>query len=193
MNQFPVTPSQTVGPFFAYGLTAHQYGYDYTSLLNEHLLDATQATITIVGRLFDGIGNVISDAMVEFWQADQAGQYRSGPIPYPDQPDSFKGFGRFGTGTTPDRSFIFTTCKPGRISPDEAPHINVILFMRGSLRTLYTRLYFSDEADANAADGLLNSVPEARRHTIIAERVGNGRYEFNLYMQGENETVFFDL
>ena len=193
MNQLPVTPSQTVGPFFAYGLTARQYGYAYTSLFNENLLDSDQALIQITGRIFDGQGNVISDAMIELWQADQNGHYPLEPVHYPNQPDSFKGFGRLGTGTTGDFSFAFTTCKPGRASAQEAPHINVILFMRGSLRTLYTRLYFSDEIEANATDGLLNGVTEDRRHTLIAERTGNGRYTFDIYMQGDNETVFFDL
>jgi protocatechuate 3,4-dioxygenase alpha subunit len=193
MNQLPVTPSQTVGPFFAYGLTAHQYGYPYTSLLNDQLTGLAQAPILITGQIFDGQGNVISDAMIECWQADQTGQYRSSPIPFPDQPDSFKGIGRLGTGTTADFGFAFRTCKPGPTGPGQAPHINIILFMRGSLRTLYTRLYFADETEANVADELLQGIPEHRRHTLLAQPNGNGQYQFNIVMQGERETVFLDL
>ena len=193
MNQLPVTPSQTVGPFFAYGLTARQYGYDYSSLISNNLGGVRLEPIEIVGRVFDGQNTVVSDALIELWQADPAGRYRSEAISYPDQADSFTGIGRFGTGTTSDFGYTFTTCKPGRTGTGTAPHINVILFMRGSLRTLYTRLYFPDEAEANADDELLNSVPEERRHTLVATRPSSGRYQFDIHMQGANETVFFAL
>lgn len=207
MSKLPLTPSQTVGPFFAYGLTARQYGYDYTSLLNEHLTcpdTNRREQIIITGRIFDGAGNVVNDALIELWQARpglagpiQAGDaqhhYRTEPIPYPDQPRVFKGYGRLGTGTTADHRFTFTTVKPRVDSPGDAPHINVILLMRGSLRTLYTRLYFPDEAEANAKDPLLNIVSAERQPTLIARQTGAGHYQFDIHLQGPDETVFFDM
>ena len=221
MNQLPLTPSQTVGPFFAYGLTARQYGYDYTSLLNEHLTcpDTNRAEhIVITGRIFDGAGNAVNDAMIELWQGSGASgaalrQSPAEPLEYPHKPGTFRGYGRLGTGTTADNRFTFTTVKPGRYagavdSPSrlegpggepripgvpDAPHINVILLMRGSLRTLYTRLYFSDEAQANAQDPLLSRISTERQQTLIAKRTDAGQYQFDIYLQGPNETVFFDL
>ncbi|MBO0929726.1 protocatechuate 3,4-dioxygenase subunit alpha [Fibrella aquatilis] len=196
------TPSQTVGPFFAYSLTAEQYGYPYTSLMNHAMVSdqtpadyAASERIFIQGRVYDGQGNPIPDAVVELWQADPQGHYRLAPIgPRNGQP-GFTGFGRMGTGTLPDGQFRFTTLKPGVVAgANAAPYINVTLFMRGSLRGLFTRLYFSDEVDANAQDALLNSVDPARRHTLLAHREDqNGQltYTFNLHMQGDNETVFF--
>lgn len=189
------TPSQTVGPFFAYSLTAEQYGYDYDSILDGSMLsDETPGKrIYITGSVFDGNGNTISDAMIELWQADADGNYIT---QYPNIPISqipFKGFGRLGTGTTTDHQFNFKTIKPGCVN-GQAPHIDVILFMRGSLRLLNTRIYFSDEV--NDTDILLNTVDAARRQTLIAERkeIDNGIfYNFDIYMQGENETVFFEL
>lgn len=193
MNPLPITPSHTVGPFFAYGLTARQYGYDFTSLTNGKLTDYQLANqpVHIVGCVIDGAGNAISDAMIELWQADEAGQYRAEPIDYPNNANAFTGFGRLGTGTTADSRFAFLTVKPGSVG-GLAPHINVILFMRGSLRTLYTRLYFSDETEANEQDDLLNSVAPDRRQTLIAQKTDGG-YRFDIRLQGGAETVFFDL
>lgn len=196
MTPLPLTPSQTVGPFFAYGLTARQYGYDYTSLADGYVAGPALQQgepIQITGRIFDGNGDPVSDAMVELWQADEAGQYRAGPVEYPNPPDAFTGFGRLGTGTTTDYHVAFITRKPGCTGTGDAPHSNVILFMRGSLRTLYTRLYFSDEPDANGQDALLNTIPADRRPTLIAQKVGNGQYTFDIHLQGLNETVFFDV
>lgn len=203
MSQLPLTPSQTVGPFFAYGLTARQYGYDYTSLLTEHLTcpdTNRQEQIVITGRILDGLGNVVNDAMIELWQAApgkhssaRLSQYRTEPLEYPHQPGTFRGYGRFGTGPTPDHRFTFTTNKPGVVRPGDAPHSNVILLMRGSLRTLYTRLYFSDEAEANAQDPLLNLVPADRRETLVATLTDTGVYQFDIRLQGDRETVFFAL
>ena len=198
MEKLPTTPSQTIGPFFAYSLTAEQYGYNFNSLVNDKLVSEKTAgeRICITGKVFDGEGNTIHDAMIELWQADANGKYIT---QYPNIPVSqylnipFKGFGRLGTGTTEDHSFTFHTIKPGSIN-GQAPHINVILFMRGSLHRLTTRLYFNDEVNDN--DPLLNSIEPARRATLIANKkvIGNEvQYEFNIFMQGENETVFFKL
>jgi protocatechuate 3,4-dioxygenase alpha subunit len=196
MNTLPITPSQTVGPFFAYGLTARQYGYDYTSLMDGILIEPREnqgKIIYITGCIIDGNGNTVSDAIVELWQADEQGQYAAEPIAYPPDHSTFTGFGRFGTGTTANHEFLFTTIKPGVTEEDAAPHINVILFMRGSLRTLYTRLYFSDETEANGRDTFLNSIDPNRRSTLLATKRTDGHYQFDIRLQGAEETVFFDL
>ncbi|WP_080059514.1 protocatechuate 3,4-dioxygenase subunit alpha [Spirosoma aerolatum] len=196
MTTLPITPSQTVGPFFAYGLTAHQYGYDFNSLAEGELVDPiahSAELIYVSGQILDGHGQPISDAMIECWQADTQGQYSSEPIAYPPHQASFTGFGRLGTGTTRTNQFTFTTVKPGSTATDSAPHINIILFLRGSLRTLYTRLYFSDEPEANNQDALLCSVDAERRHTLIARKSREGHYQFDIHLQGSDETVFFDL
>jgi protocatechuate 3,4-dioxygenase alpha subunit len=193
MEKIRQTPSQTVGPFFAYGLTARQYGYDYTSIMDGSLVsDGTSGErIAIIGNVFDGAGKVIPDAMVELWQADERGKYLV--IPIQNENTGFKGFGRLGTGPDQANRFCFTTIKPGIVN-GQAPHINVILFMRGSLRHLYTRLYFSDEV--NDKDPLFKSVDVNRRQTLIAKRIERNKaveYHFDIYMQGEKETVFFDV
>ena len=211
MNRLRETPSQTVGPFFAYSLTAEQYGYAYNSLTNSALVGeqtpneyAGAERIFITGRIFDGNGTTIPDAIMELWQADPLGRYRTQSIREKNGLKGFTGFGRVGTGTNAEHRFSFTTLKPGVDSPgvdapgvvDSAPCINIMLFMRGSLRGLYTRLYFSDETEANAQDALLNTIPEERRHTLIAQRQeqhGQVFYEFDIYMQGEQETVFFAI
>jgi protocatechuate 3,4-dioxygenase alpha subunit len=144
--------------------------------------------IFITGKIYDGEGNAIHDAMIELWQADENGNYQK-----QYKSDGFTGFGRLGTGTEENKSFTFKTIKPGAIN-DQAPHINVILFMRGSLHALYTRIYFDDEQNNN--DLLLLSVDAERRNTLIAkrkEKEGKTFYHFDIYMQGEKETVFFDI
>ena len=190
------TPSQTVGPYFAYGLTATQYGYDFDQPFDAVLaLDkATGQRIRLEGRVIDGDGNPINDALVEISQPDGEGRY-------PQTPDEaramgFRAFGRVGTGTAEGNRFVFHTVKPGAESPGEAPHINVIVLMRGLLLHAFTRVYFSDEAEANAKDAVLQSVPADRRHTLIAERVEQGgavTYRFDIRMQGTDETAFFDV
>jgi protocatechuate 3,4-dioxygenase alpha subunit len=194
MEKLRDTPSQTVGPFFAYGLTAVQYGYDFTSIADDFIVgpDFDAQRIIVSGCVYDGQGKIIPDAMIELLQADASGKYRSTPIEK-DRED-FNGFGRLGTGTQAGNKFSFHTVKPGQID-GQAPHINVILFMRGSLLHLYTRIYFEDEK-SNEKDGLLNMVPAERRQTLIAKRVSRSdltEYRFDIHMQGEKETVFFDV
>lgn len=181
------TPSQTVGPYFAYGLTAQQYHYP-----NGQIVDGTLAPegatnrIRIVGRVLDGQGAVIPDALIEIWQADSVGRYGA---------EGFSGFGRQGTGTDPQGRFIFDTIKPGAAT-GHAPFLTLVVFMRGLLSHVYTRLYFSDEPAANAADPTLATVPPERRHTLVAKRddaAPGALYRFDIHMQGEDETVFFDL
>ncbi|MCX6215870.1 protocatechuate 3,4-dioxygenase subunit alpha [Spirosoma sp.] len=169
------TPSQTVGPYFAYGLTPEQYGYYFKSLIGNQLvnpLDEPNA-ITITGNVFDGVGVIIPDALIELWDAQN------------------KHFGRFGTGTDSQNRFVFHTLKPGSVD-GQAPHLSVIVFMRGQPIHSYTRLYFSDEAAANESDPVLNLVPAERRQTLIAKKTSAG-YLFDIYMQGEQETVFFEV
>jgi protocatechuate 3,4-dioxygenase alpha subunit len=194
MEKLRETPSQTVGPFFAYGLTAVQYAYDYTSIADDLLVDLGSEgnRIIITGGVYDGQGKVVPDAMIELWQVDGSGKYRTAPLE--KDRENFVGFGRLGTGTQPGNQFRFTTVKPGAIE-GQSPHINVILFMRGSLLHLYTRIYFDDEK-SNEKDPLLNSIPAERRYTLIAKRSSrdsNTEYRFDIHMQGDMETVFFDV
>lgn len=190
------TPSQTVGPYFAYGLTPEQYGYPLKAIAGGRLADDTAEgeRIRIEGQVFDGNGAVIADAMIEIWQADAQGRYAHPTDPRGSNSD-FRGFGRFGTGTDPQNRFIFDTVKPGAVGDGQAPHINVVVFMRGMLLHAFTRLYFSDETEANASDTVLSAVPEDRRQTLIAQRQDGPTgtvYRFDIRMQGDAETVFFD-
>ena len=191
------TPSQTVGPFFAYGLTPQQYGYPLASIAGASVAPEGEdgEHIRIEGRVLDGNGEPISDAMIEIWQADARGRYAHPADPRSSN-SSFRGFGRTGTGTDPQHRFWFDTVKPGAIGDGQAPHVNVIVFMRGMLTHAYSRIYFSDEAEANASDPVLAAVPQARRATLVAEREEAPRgvvYRFDIRMQGADETVFFDV
>lgn len=191
------TPSQTVGPFFAYGMTPAQYGYPMASIASGAIADETTEgeRIRVEGRIFDGAGAPVPDAVVEVWQADAQGHYAH-PADARGRNVPFKGFGRFGTGTDPEQRFVFETIKPGPLGDGQAPHLNLVVFMRGLTNHVYTRLYFGDEAEANAADPVLAKVPEARRGTLIAERregAAGPVYRLDIHMQGEQETVFFDL
>ena len=193
---FGQTPSQTVGPYFAYGLTATQYGYDFNQPFDAvvALDNATGERIRLEGRVIDGDGNPIVDALVEISQPDGQGRYPQTPAEAREI--GFRAFGRAGTGTDSQNRFVFHTVKPGAESPGEAPHINVIVLMRGLLLHAFTRVYFGDEPEANAKDAVLASVPAERRHTLIAERVEQGgavSYRFDIRMQGADETVFFDV
>lgn len=190
-NLLAQTPSQTVGPFFALGLTAGLYGYDFPQIADGRIArDGTPGErIRIVGRVIDGAGEPVPDAMLEIWQADAQGRYAE-PAAFADR-TAFHGFGRVGTGTDPKCRFIVETVKPGRRGR-EAPHLNVVLFMRGLLLHAYTRIYFSDEEAANAECPVLASVPPERRGTLIAQRQ-DSHYVFDIHMQGAAETVFFDL
>lgn len=193
------TPSQTVGPYFAYGLTSEQYGYQLDQIAGGNLTsdadDVTGERIRIEGRVLDGQGEVIPDAMIEIWQADGEGRYAHPADPRGSN-TSFKGFGRVGTGTDPQNRFIFETVKPASVDGKQAPHINVIVFARGLLSHAYTRIYFSDEETANAEDPALANVPVERRNTLIGRRESAAQgvvYLWDIHMQGDEETVFFDL
>jgi protocatechuate 3,4-dioxygenase, alpha subunit len=193
-----VTPSQTVGPFFKYGLTPDGQ-YDWNDAFTSDLVttDASGERIRIEGRVFDGDGQPVGDAMLEIWQADSQGRF-SDPQDKRALPNStFRGFGR--CGTDPNGGFAFDTIKPGVVpDPDgkpQAPHILLAIFARGMLLQLYTRIYLDGEA-ANAGDPVLALVPADRRGTLMAARepgAGNAVYRFDIRLQGDNETVFFDI
>ncbi len=190
MSELGETPSQTVGPYFSMRLSAE----------GENILTSRDDRIVIEGRVIDGAGNYIEDALLEIWQASPSGRYN-----HPDdtrdlelEPD-FTGFGRaasdFETG-----EYRVETLKPGRVPDSEgafqAPHISLIVQGRGMLNPSFTRIYFSDEEEANADDLVLRSVPIGRRGTLIAELQEGTEppvYRFDIKMQGEDETVFFDF
>jgi protocatechuate 3,4-dioxygenase alpha subunit len=186
------TPSQTVGPFYAIGLTRQP--------MNAMATESSQGThIRIEGQVFDGDGAAIPDVMVEIWQANAYGRYNH-PDDKQEKPldPTFTGWGRSGTD---DKCFYrFDTIKPGPVPGNDdsvqAPHINVAILARGMLVHAFTRIYFSDES-ANANDPVLNSIKnKKRRSTLIAsrgERDGKIIYRFDIRLQGDNETVFFDM
>jgi protocatechuate 3,4-dioxygenase alpha subunit len=194
-NLLPQTPSQTVGPFFAFALASRQYGYDFPQIAGSTIAtaDALGEHIRVTGRVIDGEGVPIPDSLIEIWQADAAGRY-PGRDAY-ETGGAFLGFGRCGTGTDPEQHFIFETVKPGG-HDGEAPHLNVIVTMRGLLLHAFTRIYFSDEAAANARCPVLLLVPPDRRATLVAmreETPAGPLYRFDIHMQGPSETVFFDV
>lgn len=175
-----LTPTQTVGPYFAIALEwagANRLVTDLTP--GEH--------IVISGQVLDGDGEPVPDAMIEIWQADAGGHYGAAG-------DGFAGAGRCGADA--DGRYGFETIKPGPVAesdgPPQAPHINVAIFARGLLRHLYTRVYFEEEAEANSADAVMQCIPEARRSTLLARRDGD-HYVFDIRLQGDAETVFLDV
>ena len=198
MQDNGITPSQTVGPFFKYGLTPNgEYAWNDAFTSSTLTPDVTGDRIRIEGRVFDGDGVAVPDCMLEIWQADAQGRF-SDPQDKRAQPNtSFKGFGRIGTDAS--GGYAFDTIKPGQVAdPDgkmQAPHLVLAVFARGMLLHLYTRIYFDGEA-SNAADPVLALVPADRRTTLIATRQpgsGNAVYRLDIHMQGEHETVFFDV
>ena len=191
-----ITPSQTVGPFFKYGLTPNGQ-YEWNDAFTNNLVtpDASGDRIRVEGRVFDGDGQAVPDCMLEVWQADGQGRFAD-PQDKRALPNAkFRGFGRCGTDA--NGTFAFDTIKPGSVpDPDgkpQAPHLLLAVFGRGMLRHLYTRIYFGGEA-ANDSDPVLAQVPADRRATLIATRDGAGAvYRLDLRLQGDDETVFFDV
>ncbi|PPE69082.1 protocatechuate 3,4-dioxygenase subunit alpha [Caldimonas thermodepolymerans] len=195
-QRLPQTPSQTVGPYFAYGLTPRQYHYDLESAYTPVLAQphAEGEHIRLYGQVLDGEGRPIDDAMIEICHLDARGREVASEAQARET--GFRGFGRCGTGTDPEHRFVFHTIKPAAGGPGEAPYIDVIVTMRGMLSHAFTRIYFDDEAAANAEDPVLQSVPAERRDTLIARREtgpAGVAYRFDIRMQGPQETVFFDL
>ncbi len=184
------TPSQTVGPFFALGLTPEQCGYPFTSIAGNDLAGPGTAgtPVALTGQVLDGESAPVSDAMIEIWQADAAGTYAG-----EGSNTGFTGFGRTGIDAGDKCCFAFHTIKPGAVADGHAPHINVIVFMRGALNHLFTRIYFPEDGAAHKDDPVLAAVPAARRATLIARPDGGNAYRFDIHLQGAHETVFFDL
>ena len=186
------SPSQTVGPFFNFGLTTnHALGIMAPdSAAGEH--------ITLIFRVIDGDGTPTpGDSMIELWQADSQGRYQHPLDPrFADADKHFCGFGRLETD--PNGVCVFETVKPGRVTnldgSAQAPHINVTLFARGLGKPLRTRVYFAGES-ANADDPVLTLIPPPRRDTLLAKPVSGqaGAWAVEIHLQGEAETVFFDL
>lgn len=200
-----ITPSQTVGPFLSIGLPWP----DGPEVVDPNDADA----IRIEGRVTDGNGDPVPDALVETWQADPDGYFNHpddhrekatvlpGPTaggarfasPADGQP--FRGFGRCPTSASGEYHIV--TRKPGIVpaadGTPQAPHIDVSVFARGLLNRVVTRIYFGDEEAANAADPVLRTVPEARRGTLVAQADGQGKYRFDVRLQGTDETVFFAI
>jgi len=192
-----VTPSQTVGPYFAYGLTpSGKYAWNDAFSNNLVTPDTSGDRIRVGGRVFDGDGQPVPDCMLEIWQADAQGRFAD-PQDKRALPNStFRGFGRCGTDA--HGAYWFDTIKPGQVAdPDgkpQAPHIVLAVFARGMLLHNYSRIYFDSEA-ANATDPVLALVPTDRRSTLIATRQpgGNAVYRFDIHLQGDKETVFFEV
>ncbi len=183
-----LTPFQTLGPFFDFGLVIRD-----GDLVAQPA--ATGRHITIEGALRDGAGSVLPDALIEVWQANAAGKYRH-PDDTQDRPidPAFDGFGRVATDEY--GKFSFRTVVPGRVPGPggtlQAPHLAITVLARGLLTRLATRLYFEDEP-SNGTDPILALVPVERRATLLARVLAPDRYQFDIVLQGPGETVFFDV
>jgi protocatechuate 3,4-dioxygenase alpha subunit len=186
------TPSQTVGPFFSFGLTTEK-----CSVRNIANLQAKGERVVLTMRVLDGDGIGLPDAIVEIWQADAEGVYNHPDDPHQKTCDTAcAGFGRMGTSE--DGACEFETIKPGRVpgpnGVDQAPHLNLVIFARGMLKQLYTRIYFAGDP-ANQNDPVLDLVLPERRETLMAKPDPShpGQWNFDVHLQGEKETVFFDV
>ena len=196
------TPSQTAGPYVHIGLTpnfADIRGVYATDPGSTMLTPDTKGDrITITGRIIDGSGAVVNDALLELWQADADGSYTAPMGPNSNSAPAFTGWGRQPTNA--DGVFTFETIKPGPVpGPDGkpmAPHVNLWIVARGINIGLQTRLYFDDEVEANAGDFVLNKIMDPRRRQTLIARKEDGpvpRYVLDIHLQGDKETVFFDM
>jgi len=182
------TSHQTVGPYLHIGLT-------WLNTTNIAGKGVAGERVTVQGRLLDGDGAPVSDGLIEIWQANSHGKYAH-PEDKQKKPleRGFRGFGRIPTDAM--GGFRFSTIKPGSVPGPggklQAPHLVVAVFMRGLLKHLATRLYFPDEP-GNVDDPVLKLVPAGRRSTLIARRKGKDVLEWNVILQGDDETVFFDF
>jgi protocatechuate 3,4-dioxygenase alpha subunit len=194
------TPSQTAGPYVHIGLMPNfvgVHGAHAEDLGGRMINDKTKGErITIEGRVIDGGGEPLRDCVVEIWQADAAGLYPSPSESRGTADPNFTGWGR-AAADPQSGEFRFETIKPGRVPfPDgrmQAPHLSLWIIARGINVGLNTRLYFGDEAEANAADPILARIEQRSRvQTLIARRNGN-RFALDIHLQGPDETVFFDI
>jgi len=181
------TPAQTVGPFYGFALP-----YDGgAELVPGHHPRA----IRLHGTVFDGAGDPVPDAILEIWQADEAGALGSERGSLARDGFGFTGFGRAAVDF--GGHYTFTTVKPGPVAGG-APYVLVTVFARGLIHHLFTRAYFPEHAGQNATDAVLTAVPASRRSTLVCVAEETGRtgarsYRFDIRLQGENETVFLDF
>ena len=180
--EFGQTPSQTVGPFFGYALP-YAGGPDVVAPWHP---DA----VRLHGTVSDGAGATVPDAVIEIWHADPDGRPIAVRGSFARDGHGFTGFGR--AAVTGDGHYSFTTLKPGSMRPGSAPYILVTVFARGLMHHLFTRAYFADEVDRNGADPVLSRVDAERRATLLAQADAPRSYRFDIRLQGEGETVFFD-
>jgi protocatechuate 3,4-dioxygenase alpha subunit len=191
MTRFGQTPSQTAGPFFHLRLGGSE----------QHRLvePGASGAIRIEGRVRDGEGAAVVDALIEIWQADSEGRYAHPSDRWPHERGRFTGFGR-AQSDPKTGLYAFETRKPGRVAAPggglQAPHASLVVFARGLLGHLYSRVYFDDELAANAVDPVLSAVDADRRGTLVAVREGAGEpavYRHDIVLAGPGETVFFDV
>lgn len=195
MQRFKESPSQTAGPYVHIGCTPNICGIGgvFAEDLGATMItgDAAGQRITVKGQVIDGAGMPLRDALIEIWQADAAGKFAGhGGDPH------FTGFGR-SAGDMDTGEFTFDTVKPGRVpAPNgqlQAPHITVWIVARGINLGLHTRMYFDDEAEANAQDPILSRIEHQSRIPTLLARQIEGGYRFDIHLQGDRETIFFDI
>lgn len=174
------TPGQTIGPFYGYALPFEKD--------NELVSQANPRSVRLHGVITDGKGEVIPDALLEIWQADEHGKVVSRDGSLVRDGYTFTGWGRVAVDNV--GHYTFTTVNPGATEAGKAPFIMLTVFARGLLNRLFTRIYLPEDTEALAADPLLASLSEAERSTLIATREADGSLRFDIRLQGENETVF---
>ncbi|MEU2721276.1 protocatechuate 3,4-dioxygenase subunit alpha [Streptomyces smyrnaeus] len=189
----PPTPSQTVGPFYGYALP-FPGGGDLAPA-------GAPATLTVHGQVYDGAGVPVPDALIEIWQADPAGSTAGAPGSLRHDPVTgnvvgrdgvrFTGFGRVPTDA--DGHWTVRTLAPGAPRPGAVPYLSVLVFARGLLHHLHTRIHLPEHAEALAADPVLGALPPERLGTLLATRERERLYRFDIRLQGEKETVFLDF
>jgi len=194
------TPSQTAGPYVHIGLTPNfcDIGGVYQRDLGIAMVNdkTTGERITVTGRIFDGAGALVRDAVIEIWQADSAGLYNSPSEMRGAADPNFTGWGRCPTRAE-DGFYSFKTVKPGKVpfkdGRRQAPHITFWIVARGINIGLHTRMYFPEEKEANEADPLLQRIEHKDRVATLVAARGGSTYTFDIRLQGENETVFLDI
>jgi protocatechuate 3,4-dioxygenase, alpha subunit len=200
LNRLKESASQTAGPYVHIGLTPNFCGIGgvYSEDLGTHLVNEKTRgeRITVKVRVFDGTGTVLKDALVEIWQADAEGLYNSPSEMRGTADPNFAGWGRAATGME-DGEAVFETIRPGRVPFRDgrpmAPHITFWIVARGINIGLHTRMYFPEEEAANAEDPVLARIEhKVRVPTLVARKDGDA-YRFDIHLQGEDETVFFDI
>ena len=179
-QKLTATPGQTVGPFYGYALPFEKG--------NELVHPGAKGAIRIQGTVRDGADDFIPDALLEIWQADEQGNIPQKTGSLVRDGYTFTGWGRAAVDNT--GNYTFTTVNPGPTEEGSAPFISVVIFARGLLNKLHTRMYLPEDQEALAKDPLLSSLPEERRRTLIATREADGGLRWDIKLQGEDETVF---